>query len=276
MKLVDSLVALEANIAKLESYRTVAGAPRSEYLSLIEKGTCFVPYVTQRALCFAPSRFAGYEENSLEEHPLNTVMDGRETNRAISQLQGHRPVPDEVMEAYYKVFCQSLGISPRLTGNFGAPRKYWIPQAILDFVETMEIGSIEAEGVVSVTEKEQLVKARVGQGVFREQLLKYWKSCALTTCPTVSVLKASHIKPWRVSNNAERLDRYNGLLLSPNADALFDEGLISFDAEGAMLLSTQIDKSTVKLLLGKTSFKVALAAKHEPYLQYHRANVFKK
>ena len=51
------------------------------------------------------------------------------------------------------------------------------------------------------------------------------------------MLKASHIKPWNISDDYERLDEYNGLLLTPNLDAAFDSGLISFDKDGVILIS---------------------------------------
>lgn len=82
---------------------------------------------------------------------------------------------------------------------------------------------------VSETEREAIVQSRVGQGKFREDLIRYWGKCAVTGCELIKILKASHIKPWRYSSNIERLDKFNGLLLIPNLDSTFDNGLISFD-----------------------------------------------
>lgn len=80
------------------------------------------------------------------------------------------------------------------------------------------------------TAREAIVQSRIGQGIFRDNLKKYWgEKCAITGCELVKTLKASHIKPWRCSNNIERLDVYNGLLLIPNLDSAFDYGYISFD-----------------------------------------------
>src|SRR5688572_27752801 len=75
--------------------------------------------------------------------------------------------------------------------------------------------------VLSETERESVIKARIGQGIFRKQLLEMWEGCAVTGVKLPQVLRASHIKPWRDSSNSERTNRYNGLLLLPQYDVLF-------------------------------------------------------
>lgn len=63
--------------------------------------------------------------------------------------------------------------------------------------------------------KEALVQARIGQGAYRADLMKVWNDrCAVTACAIPEMLRASHVKTWRVSDNAERLDSENGLILS--------------------------------------------------------------
>lgn len=84
------------------------------------------------------------------------------------------------------------------------------------------------------TEREVLAKARVGQGRFRADIVATWRKgevCALTGLAVPEMLIASHIKPWRDSNNTERLDPMNGLLLVAHADKLFDRHLMSFYEE---------------------------------------------
>ncbi|MEW6615043.1 MAG: HNH endonuclease signature motif containing protein [Thermodesulfobacteriota bacterium] len=100
----------------------------------------------------------------------------------------------------------------------------------------------------NATEKEAIIQARIGQGKFRENLLKRWQSCSVTGCQEVKVLRASHIKPWRDCTNEERLDIDNGLLLAPNIDALFDVGLISFDDKGSILFSPRLTAEDKKRL----------------------------
>src|SRR5687768_1513924 len=76
--------------------------------------------------------------------------------------------------------------------------------------------------MVGPTFREQLVRARRGQGVFRANVLLREESCRVTHVSEPRHLKASHIKPWRDATDAERLDGANGLLLSPHIDHLFD------------------------------------------------------
>ena len=90
-------------------------------------------------------------------------------------------------------------------------------------------------------------------------------------------LIASHIKAWsECATNAERLDGYNGLLLSPNADKLFDKGFISFADDGSLLISSQMDpKMLTKLGIAIGINVGAFTAQQKQYLAYHRANTFK-
>jgi hypothetical protein len=87
------------------------------------------------------------------------------------------------------------------------------------------------------TQREALVQARRGQGRFRQDLLQEWGGCAVVGCTAPSVLGASHIKPWKKSSDEERLDAANGLLLSANLDALFNDGLVTFGDDGRMSVS---------------------------------------
>jgi predicted restriction endonuclease len=98
--------------------------------------------------------------------------------------------------------------------------------------------SIEDDQSLSSTEKEQLIKARVGQGEFRQNVLMAAPRCRITGIENPALLRASHIKPWRFcSTSFERLGGYNGLALAPHADHLFDRGLISFSDKGEVLVS---------------------------------------
>lgn len=123
------------------------------------------------------------------------------------------------------------------------------------------------------TEKENLVKCRVGQGEFREKLMKYWRGCSVTNFQNIELLNASHIKPWSSSTNEERLDVYNGLLLIPNLDKLFDRGYISFDDGGKILISKFL-KDYSSLGVNK-DMKINVEEKHKKYLSFHREKVFK-
>ena len=131
---------------------------------------------------------------------------------------------------------------------------------------------------LSETERESIVKSRLGQGVFRQSLVDYWQGCAVTDCTFIKLLKASHIKPWRISNNTERLDKFNGLLLAPNLDAAFDLGYISFDPKGNIIISKDMDSIAAYSLKITPKLKIKkklLSESHQMYLEQHRNLVFK-
>src|SRR5688500_10402288 len=85
---------------------------------------------------------------------------------------------------------------------------------------------------IATTEKQAIVLARRGQGLFRQRVSEIEVRCRVTGVSNPEHLRASHCKPWRDSNKDERLDGENGLLLTPSIDHLFDRGFISFGAEG--------------------------------------------
>lgn len=123
------------------------------------------------------------------------------------------------------------------------------------------------------TEKQQLIFSRIGQGDFRKLLIKYWGECCITGLKFPALLIASHIKPWKNSNNYERLDIYNGLLLTPTFDKLFDQGFISFSDDGDIIYSKKIAQHLDTLNLAP-NLKINLQNEHLKYMQYHRKNIF--
>ena len=126
------------------------------------------------------------------------------------------------------------------------------------------------------TEIETLIKARLGQGIFRQNVLEQYPSCPLTGLDIQPLLIASHIKPWSVCNNNERLDPFNGLMLAPHIDALFDKGLITFDTDGTIKISPKIDPKNQKRLGISSSMKLKIRSKSKKYFEYHRNHVFQK
>lgn len=126
---------------------------------------------------------------------------------------------------------------------------------------------------IGETEKSSLVKSRIGQGVFRQKLVDYWNCCAITGFKDVGLLVASHIKPWRGSNNSERLDPFNGLLLTPNLDKAFDKGYITLSPAGYLEISPLLTEPEI---LGiSPNMRISLAPEHEPFLAFHRSEVFR-
>ena len=127
------------------------------------------------------------------------------------------------------------------------------------------------------TEAERLVVQRVGQGIFRQALIDYWQGrCAVTGLDVVPLLRASHIKPWAdCASDAERLDVFNGLLLAPHLDALFDGGWMTFLDSGEIQISERLDADH-RALLGFSGAEVisGLTEQHWAYLVWHREYCF--
>ena len=130
--------------------------------------------------------------------------------------------------------------------------------------------------VTKSTSRQATVATRVGQDKFREKVIKYWKTCAVTGCNVTSILKSSHVKPWAVSDALERLDAFNGFLLIPNLDALFDAGFISFTDEGAILIAPVLSAETYESLGVPPEMRLRkVNTAHLPYLRYHREHVYR-
>lgn len=129
------------------------------------------------------------------------------------------------------------------------------------------------------TEVQRLVTQRVGQDIFRRELIGYWGGrCAVSGLDVVELLRASHIKPWaKCDTDSERLDVFNGLLLAPHLDALFDGGWVTFYDSGKIQVSTAltIQQRTMAGISGSEQV-LGLAENHFPYLAWHRENCFRK
>lgn len=121
------------------------------------------------------------------------------------------------------------------------------------------------------TERKGLVTSRVGQGYYRQQILQKWNGrCAITGIAIKSILISSHIVPWSESNDDERLDANNGILLSPNYDALFDKHLITFDENGAIIISKSISTDQRVALGLSDCIDIELSKEMIPYMNRHR------
>lgn len=140
-----------------------------------------------------------------------------------------------------------------------------------------DIETIKKDSTISETQKELLTFARIGQGKYRKDLIELWEKCSVSECNMTDLLIASHIKPWSESSNEEKLDPYNGLLLLPNYDKLFDKHLISFDDDGKIIISPQIKKEEYKVLGISANDKLFNVFKqNKPYLKTHRKKFYDK
>lgn len=128
--------------------------------------------------------------------------------------------------------------------------------------------------LLSSTTKQEMLSVRIGQQRFRKLVLDMWgHKCAITGA--AQFITASHIKPWCVSDNNERLDPFNGLALSPVYDKAFDIGLISFDDEGKILISKRLARDADLLRISGQERIRELNFLHKKYLAHHRQTRFK-
>jgi hypothetical protein len=127
----------------------------------------------------------------------------------------------------------------------------------------------------AITERSAIVASRIGQGYFREESIRIWHTCCVSGFTKESILTASHIKPWRASDNRERLDGYNSLLLVPTYDKLFDKGYIGFDANGRITISDKIDMNDIrKTGLIESSRLCMVPDRTMHYLEYHQNYIY--
>lgn len=145
-------------------------------------------------------------------------------------------------------------------------------------VAQQEIKKIEAESDITPAKKNQIIYARVGQGRYREALLGECPFCPVSLVSDDRLLIASHIKPWAVSDEHEKIDPKNGFMFTPTYDFLFDRGFITFADDKKMYVSPWLSKVTcrkLELVDQKTFFMLPTEGR-EKYLAYHRKNIFKK
>lgn len=152
-----------------------------------------------------------------------------------------------------------------------------IPVEPMQLAEEPADYAVLSEAGMNSIDRAVTIKSRgIAQRMFRGNLLRLWQgTCAVTSVQEPLVLRSSHIKPWTKSNVQEKVDHFNGLLLVPNFDALFNEGLISFRDDGRILISSNWradDKRRMHI-----TPDLHLRASHpesRPYLEYHRDIVF--
>jgi hypothetical protein len=136
---------------------------------------------------------------------------------------------------------------------------------------------IQGDSTLEETEKQALVLARRGQGLFRNRVQTLESHCRITGVERPEHLRASHIKPWRDCNNQERLAAENGLLLTPSIDHLFDRGFISFEGSGRLLVSEVAHQESLRRMgipSGRDVDVGRFSSSQAQFLQYHRDEVF--
>jgi len=142
-------------------------------------------------------------------------------------------------------------------------------------LEVEQVSNAITDDIERETTANNIVASRKGQGLFKSRVALVEQGCRVTGAKGQKYLIASHIKPWSKSNNIEKLDGYNGLLLSPHIDRLFDKGLISFADDGDLLISKHCDQSIIDAWAIEARNTGSFHDEQKSYLDYHRRNIYK-
>lgn len=129
---------------------------------------------------------------------------------------------------------------------------------------------------IGAVEQIRLLRSRRGQGVFKRNVMIYEAACRVTRVADIRHLRASHIKPWSVSTDEEKLSGSNGLLLSPHIDHLFDQGWISFGEREEILVSPSLTPGLTKAWGIDLDHKIGrFSPEQSEFLEFHRSEIFR-
>lgn len=197
---------------------------------------------------------SGSRVHYLEADVLDAVVNGLPWFKTLFDAQGHF----------------GFGLNQISDSGTIAEMESFAAGVRADAVEE-DVDAVSGDASLSATTRKALIDARRGQGRFRSELDDHWgNACAATNCKIRAVLRASHIKPWRLSSNSERLDPANGILLAANVDILFDRGLVSFDDDGRMLTSSRVSAADLRLLGLPADLRKRPDKRQRTYLAHHR------
>ena len=181
-------------------------------------------------------------------------------------------------EPFAGALADLIGAEARtlILGNRVAEERVLQPAIGLIEWEEHEMNRVRGEAELPETTRQAIVLARRGQGLFKQRVMQIEHACRITGVTREEHLRASHCKPWRDANNEERLDGENGLLLTPNADHLFDRGFIGFENNGDVLVSPVAHGDSLARMGLTSSHKINVGDFLEGqrrYLEFHRENV---
>ena len=192
----------------------------------------------------------------------------------------HRLTPFTYYGKVVMVRCQRFTDRPSefvfnvvaLAGKLSTSEPMQLAEEPVDYAVLSEAGMNSIDRAVTT-------KSRgIAQRLFRGNLLRLWQgSCAVTSVQESRVLRSGHIKPWADSNVQEKVDHFNGLLLIPNLDALFNEGLISFQNDGRMLVSQDWRTDDKRRMHITPDLHLrTVHPESSRYLEFHRDVVFEQ
>lgn len=254
-----------------------------ESMTQIAPGDIVLNYVSGAIRSFAIAKSSSFDAPKpyAAGAPYNFAQGGRQVLCEYFSIAPWLPIANITANAAWLTDLKS-GTNPVLDASGKVNLKY-----------LCEINQITAQGILALTGApinpaialpsktmvKALVAARIGQGPFRNALLAVFGGvCPITGLARPELLVASHIMPWSVGSDSERLDSNNGILLAAGIDSAFDKGLITFDASGALIVSPLRFSAAELSLIGTRSMATLpatfLTVERIAYLQYHQTNVF--
>jgi len=192
----------------------------------------------------------------------------------------HRRTPFTYHGKVVMVRCNRFADRPsEFVFNVVSMTAAFVPDESMQLREESADYAVISEAGLNSIDRAVTTKSRgIAQRLFRGNLLRLWQgSCAVTSVQEPRVLRSSHIKPWADSNVHEKVDHFNGLLLVPNLDALFNEGLITFRNDGRMLVSPDWRDNDKRRM--HVTAELQLRKVHpesHAYLEFHRDVRFKR
>ncbi len=280
LKLSDSLESIYGNdydraftFIKNEILKLLDAADENNYLVIEKCDLCTYFKYTLLAIYF-PNKFVPMCDPALMEHyckrigiTFNPFGEMIYTNNVL--IEWKNAVPEMANWSNYILirFCDWLyRKDATIDGNYFRANSDLSSTQVIEEIDDLDIKGAS---------KEAFVKIRINQGIFRDRLFQRFGKCCLCGINNQSLLVASHIKPWSVSEPNEKLDSDNGFLMCPNHDKLFDQGWISFNDSGDIIISSRLSTEDRILLNINNNMKIFLTEKNKQYLQYHRDNIFR-
>lgn len=140
--------------------------------------------------------------------------------------------------------------------------------------EVESVSSYLARTDVPPSTKKRFIEVRVTQAQFRNAVRAFFDNrCAVTGAR--SLLVASHIKPWAISSDTARVDKYNGILLSAAYDAAFDVGMITFNETGLIRIAREFEVDARLVGIKDDAAITDYTVMHDRFMQYHREHIFR-
>jgi hypothetical protein len=185
-------------------------------------------------------------------------------------------LPPALADVLIGLIGEEASILAERNAGLGLQKPMQVENADLEMWEHHIESKIESDGQIPETEREALIVARRGQGLFKQWVMEIETRCRITGVTNPMHLRASHCKPWRDSSNEERLNGENGLLLTPTMDHLFDRGFISFEDSGVLIVSPVAHAPSLNRMGVATDRTINVGTFTEgqrQFLDYHRESV---